>query len=117
MRKSYQLKIAKIRTELLESIKEFMENRKVNELNIAPMAFGDCPVVVDGDEDWNTYTLDRIFIQTNPENTLYRIWVGASSADDSTYKAADDINLELLCDLVDWLEDNAEKIDENLAEE
>lgn len=117
MRKSYQTKITKIRTKLLEDIRGFMESRKVTELNIAPMAFGDCPVVVDGDEDWNTYTLDKISIQTNPENTLYRIWLDASSSDDSTCIAADKINLELLGDLVEWLEDNEEEIDENLAEE
>ena len=117
MKKTYLQRIAKIRTEVLGSIKEFLESRKVTELHIAPMAFGDCPVIVDGDEDWDTYTLDKISIQTNPQNTLYRIWLDASSSDDSVCVAADDINLELLCDLVDWLEDNAEEIDEYLAEE
>ena len=108
-------KIAKLRTELLEGIKSFMESRKVTELNVTFSS--DCPLVIHGDDDWNTYTLDRITLQTNPENTLYRIWLDASSSYDNTTVAADNIDIELLADLVEWLEENAEEIDDELAEE
>lgn len=108
-------KIAKLRTELLEGIKSFMESRKVTELNVTFSS--DCPLVIQGDDDWNTYTLDRITLQTNPENTLYRIWLDASSAFENTTVAADNIDIELLADLMEWLEENAEEIDDELSEE
>lgn len=117
MKKSYSQKLDEIRTELIGKVKAFMESRKVTELHIAPMGFGDCPVVVDGYEDWCTYTLDKITVQSNPENTLFRVWFSASSTDDNTDVAADKLSLELLADLVEWLEDKAEEIDEHLAEE
>ena len=108
-------KIAKLRTELLEGIKSFMESRKVTELNVTFSS--DCPLIIQGDDDWNTYTLDRITLQTNPENTLYRIWLDTSSSYDSATVAADNIDIELLAELVEWLEENAEEIDDELAEE
>lgn len=108
-------KVAKLRSELLECIKEFMESRKVNVLDVTFST--NCPIIVNGEDDWDTYTLDRITLQTNPENTLYRIWLDGSSSYDNTTIAADNLDLEMLAYLVEWLGDNAEKIDEELAEE
>ena len=113
--KNARNKIAKLRTELLEGIKSFMESRKVTELNVTFSS--DCPLIIQGDDDWNTYTLDRIKLQTNPENTLYRIWLDVSSSYDNATVAADNIDLELLAELVEWLEENEEEIDDELAEE
>ena len=112
---SARSRIAKIKTELLEGIKSFMESRNATEINVTFSS--NCPLVIHGDDDWNTYTLDRVILQTNPENTLYRIWFDASSSYDNISVAADNINIELLADIVEWLEENAEEIDNEIAEE
>lgn len=108
-------KIAKLRNELLEGIKSFMENLNTTEIDTTFSS--DCPLVFHGSNDWDTFTLDRITLQTTPENTLYRIWLDASSSYGNTIVAADNIDIELLADIVEWLEENVEEIGHELAEE
>ena len=48
---------------------------------------------------------------------LYRIWLDASSSYGNTIVAADNIDIELLADIVEWLEENVEEIGHELAEE
>ena len=102
----------KIKNACVSAIVNFFENRNISELHFGEWGFSDTPIIINGLEDYDTYTLDKIALTDNG-----KVWLYCSSSDDNSYITADKLPIELLTDLVEWLQDNEEKIDEYLAEE
>ena len=102
----------KIKNACVSAIVNFFENRNISELHFGEWGFSDTPIIINGLEDYDTYTLDKIALTDNG-----KVWLYCSSSDDNSYITADNLPIELLTDLVEWLQDNEEKIDEYLAEE
>ena len=102
----------KIKNTCVSAIVNFFEKRNISELPFGEWGFSDTPVIIDGLDDYDTYTLDKAVLADNG-----KVWLHCSSSDDNSYITTDKLPIELLTDLVEWLQDNEEEIDEYLAEE
>lgn len=102
----------RIKNTCVDAIVNFFKERNISELPFGEWGFSDTPIIINGLEDYDTYTLDKIVLADNG-----KVWLYCSSSDDNSDMTADKLPIELLTDLVEWLQDNEEKIDEYLAEE
>lgn len=102
----------RIKNTCVDTIVNFFKKRNISELPFGEWGFSDTPIIINGVDDYDTFTLDRAVL------TDYgKVWLRCSSSDGNEYVTADKVPIELLIDLVEWLQDNEEKIDEYLAEE
>lgn len=102
----------RIKNTCVDTIVNFFKKRNISELPFGEWGFSDTPIIVNGLEDYDTYTLDKVTLADNG-----KVWLSASSSDDNSDITADKLPIELLVNLTEWLQDNEEKIDEYLAEE
>jgi hypothetical protein len=102
----------KIKNTCVSAIVNFFEKHKISELPFGEWGFSDTPVIINGTDDYDTYTLDKAVLAD-----CGKVWLHCSSCYDNSYITADKLPIELLTDLVEWLQDNEEMIDEYLAEE
>jgi hypothetical protein len=102
----------KIKNTCVDTIVNFFTKRNISELHFGEWGFSDTPIIINGTDDYDTYTLDKAVFADNG-----KVWLHCSSCDDNSYITADKLPIELLTDLVEWLQDNEEMIDEYLAEE
>lgn len=102
----------KIKNTCIDTIANFFKKRSICLLPFGKWGFSDTPIIINGLEDYDTYTLDKIVLADNG-----KVWLYCSSSDDNSDMTADKLPIELLTDLVEWLQDNEEKIDKYLAEE
>ena len=102
----------RIKNTCVDTIVNFFKKRNISELPFGEWGFSDTPIIINGLEDYDTYTLDKIVLADNG-----KVWLYSSSSDDNSDITADKLPIELLTDLVEWLQDYEEEIDEYLAEE
>ena len=102
----------RIKNTCVNTIVNFFKKRNISELPFGEWGFSDTPIIIEGLEDYDTYTLDKAVLGNNG-----KVWLYCSSSDDNSDITADKLPIELLTDLVEWLQDNEEEIDEYLAEE
>ena len=102
----------KIKNTCVDTIVNFFTKRNISELPFGEWGFSDTPVIINGTDDYDTYTLDKAVLAD-----CGKVWLYCSSCYDNSYITADKLPIELLTDLVEWLQDNEEEIDEYLAEE
>lgn len=101
----------RIKNTCVDTIANFFKKRNICLLPFGEWGFSDTPVIINGLEDYDTYTLDEIYYANG------WIYLDCSSSDDNDRVTADKLPIELLVNLTEWLQDNEEKIDEYLAEE
>ena len=96
----------------IDTIVNFFKKRNVSELPFKKWGFSNTPVIIEGLEDYDTYTLTNLTIADSG-----RVWAECSSCDDNSGITANKLSFEILIDFVEWLQDNEEIIDKYLAEE
>lgn len=101
----------RIKNTCVDIIVNFFKKRNISELPFGEWGFSDTPIIINGTDDYDTYTLDKIVLANG------KVWLHCSSSDDNSDMTADKLPIELLTDLVEWLQDYEEEIDEYLAEE
>lgn len=102
----------KIKNACVDTIANFFKKRNISELPFGEWGFSDTPIIINGLEDYDTYTLDKATLADNG-----KVWLDCSSCDSNESVTASKLPIELLTDLTGWLQDNEEEIDEYLAEE
>ena len=110
-------KIEDFKKELLNQLKEFFDKRGVESIHTAEVYPGSdaSPVVIRGNDDWDTYTLDNVVLRQR--DGFWKFIFEASSSDDSAEVTSDHIDIETLAGIIEWFEDYEENIDEYLEEE
>ena len=108
---TFREQITNIRKDLIEGIVKFLEENNITELPFGEWGFSDTPVIINGFDDDDTYTLDNISLWNGT-------WLlGCSSCDMDTDVTFDGTTLETLVDVYEWLMENKGKILEYLAED
>lgn len=102
----------KIKNTCVDAIVNFFKKRNISELPFGEWWFSDTPIIINGVDDYDTYTLDKATLADNG-----KVWLYCSSRDSNESVTASKLPIELLTDLVEWLQDNEEEIDGYLAEE
>ena len=101
----------RIKSTCVDTIVNFFKKRNISELPFGEWGFSDTPIIISGVDDHDTYTLDKAVLGDNG-----KVWLDCSSCDSNESVCANKLPIELLTDLVEWLQDNEEEIDEYLAE-
>lgn len=98
-------RIQKIKDELLAAIKEILKKHTEDIMDLTDC--GCTPVIWPSadDQDFNTFTMDRIYLDKNGEIT-----VESSSSDSNWTNKADQLGVETLADIMDFLEENEKYI-------
>lgn len=93
-------KLAEIRKEAVNKIKELLKKHKISRLEAVDIAGGDSPILQDDYDDGDrAFTLDRIILDTWDNLTFE-----GSSAYDNIDFNTDNISTDALLDIQDWLE-------------
>ena len=99
--------IKKIRKEATDHIRAILEKHHLNTLYASDIDEGSSPILVEDTNDSNfTYTLDSIAV--NGKTLQFEgsnCWDNISINDDT-------IDVELLCGLADWLDENEDQIED-----
>ena len=107
-------KTADLRSELVTKIWDFLYNREITTLEACEVSEGDTPVVAYDPSDLeDNFTLDRLVVDTE----FGTITVEGSNSNSNDEWEINDIPLDCIEAIADWLEDYEEEIDELLEEE
>lgn len=107
----------RIKNTCVDTIVNFFTKRNVSELPFGEWGFSDTPIIINGVDDYDTYTLDKAILTHKESGETDKVWLDCSSCDSNESVSANKLPIELLVNLTEWLQDNEEKIDEYLAEE
>ena len=97
----------KLQNEAIEKIKEAMQGLK--ELKIIDIDETESPLVDDGNDDYDTYTLDRVTVKDDGS-----VVFSASSCDNCEDYKATDLRVGTLMDIAGFLEEHEDEIKELL---
>lgn len=105
--------VADLKRYLIDTIKSFLEIRGIKELEAYEVVEYDSPIVFEDyfDSD-NTFTLDRINVDDEGN-----ISIEASSSYNNMSVGLDEIPVDYIEGICDWLFDNEENIRENVLAE
>ena len=107
-------KTADLRSELVTKIWDFLNSRDITTLEACEVSEGDTPVVAYDPSDLeDNFTLDRLVVDTE----FGTITVEGSNSNSNDEWEINDIPLDCIEAIADWLEDYEEEIDELLEEE
>ena len=95
-----------MKNEIIRDIREIFKHNGLEDLYISEIGLGSSPILRSGDFDEDTFTLDRIICSHG--NLTFE---GSSSWDNMTI-GAEDLNVEILDDILNFLLDNEEEIKE-----
>lgn len=107
-------RVSELKAQILTEIKDFLDSRNIVSLESVDVDEGNSPIIIENWDDENqTYTLDRI-VRYDEYNAVK---VDASSSYNSGTYDLDNLDIEVLEGILDWLIDNVETIDEILNQE
>ena len=107
-------KTADLRYELVAKIWDFVSSRNITTLEASEVSEGDTPVVANDPSDLeDNFTLDRLVVDTE----FGTITVEGSNSNSNDEWEINDIPLDCIEAIADWLEDYEEEIDELLEED
>ena len=107
-------KTSELRSELVTKIWDFLNSRDITTLEACEVSEGDTPVVAYDPSDLeDNFTLDRLVVDTE----FGTITVEGSNSNSNDEWEINDIPLDCIEAIADWLDDYEEEIDELLEEE
>lgn len=102
-------RVSELKAQILTEIKDFLAYHNVISLESVDVDEGNSPIIIeDWDDENQTYTLDRI-VRYDEYNAVE---VEASSSYNSGSYDLDNLDIEILEGILDWLTGNVETIDE-----
>jgi hypothetical protein len=99
-----------MRKAINENLISLLEEHNVNYIDCIPI--GDTPAVIDCPIDNDTFTLDTIVLHKNSNGTYIEFECSNSYTNDYFY--IDDIGIERLIDIYDWVKANEEEFFEDV---
>lgn len=99
-----------MRKAIEENLISLLEEHNVKYIDCFPI--GDTPVVIDCSKDSDTFTLDTIVLHKNSNGTYIEIESSNSYTDE--YSLIEDIAIERLIDIYDWVKANEEELFEDV---
>ena len=96
--KGYKEKVLSARKEAIAEIKKAVESFKNSRIDLGASWYGNCPIVEEGDDDWDTYTLDSMYIEDGV------LKFDGSSSDGNGFWDEDSISTDALLGIADELE-------------
>jgi len=107
-------KTSELRSELVTKIWDFLESREITTLEAFEVSEGNAPVVAYDPSDLeDNFTLDRLVVDTE----FGTITVEGSNSNSNDEWEINDISLDCIEAIADWLDEYEEEIDELCSEE
>lgn len=103
---SFCSKVKAMRNAMHANLVTLMMNYGVDEVNCVEL--GDCPIIINGTDDYGTFTLDRITLY-EINGTKY-IRFECSSACTNDYVIPNSMDIELLIEVYQWVLANEEEL-------
>jgi hypothetical protein len=100
-----------MRKAINENLISLFEEHNVNIIDCFPI--GDTPAVIDCSIDSDTFTLDTIVLHKNSNGNHYIEFAGSNSYTND-YFYIDDIGIERLIEIYDWVKANEEELFEDV---
>ena len=104
-------RVSKLRAEIISQIETFLDSHGIKCLTAAEVNEGSSPIIIDGLDDEDTFTLDRLI--NDEVDTILE----CSSCWENTSVSLYDVNAEVAEGILDWLYENEEEISEIVKEE
>ena len=104
--KSFCSKIKEMRNAIHDNLVTLMLNYGVDEVDC--YEFNDCPIVINGTDDYSTFTLDRITLYEINGTKYIRFDCSSSCTND--YVTPNSMDIELLIEVYQWVLANEEEL-------
>lgn len=108
--KPFMGQIKDMRKAINENLISLLEEHNVKSIDC--YLIGDTPIIVDCSIDSETFTLDTIVLHKNSNGTYIEFESSNSYTNDYSY--IDDIGIEQLIDIYDWVKANEEELFEDV---
>lgn len=102
--------VNRMRKAINENLISLLEEHNVNSIDCYPI--GDTPIIIDCSIDSETFTLDRIKLYLGKDGQYIEFESSNSYTNDYSY--IEDIGIEQLIDIYDWVKANEEKLFEDV---
>jgi hypothetical protein len=102
--------VNRMRKVIKENLISLLEEHNVNYIDC--FLIGDTPIIINSFKDSDTFTLDTIVLHKNSNGTYIEFVSGNSYTNE--YSLIEDIGIERLVDIYDWIKANEKELFEDI---